>query len=107
LARGATGSANITNPKTRRAYKVDATDFLAFSGLSGLAELRSVTRAHVIARRKDLEAHELSPASIPRKLSALSYLFDHPHERNAIAGNPVGGVKRHGERQRRLDAGPG
>jgi integrase/recombinase XerD len=53
-----------------------------------------VTRAHVIAWRKDLDARGLSPSSIRRKLSALSSLFDHLCERNAVSGNPVDGVKR-------------
>src|SRR6266436_4793147 len=86
--------ANITNLKTRRAYKIDVSEFSAFAGLGGPAELRTVTRAHVIAWRKDLEARELSPASIRRKLSALSSLFDYLCERNAVSGNPVDGVKR-------------
>ena len=34
------------------------------------------------------------PASIRRMLSALSSPFDYPCERNAVAGNPVDGVKR-------------
>ena len=58
------------------------------------AALRTVARAHVIAWRKDLEARELSAASIRRKLSALSSLFDYLCERNAVLGNPVDGVKR-------------
>ena len=86
--------ANITNPKTRRAYKIDVSEFSAFAGLRGPAELRTVTRAHVIAWRKDLEARGLSPSSIRRKLSALSSLFDYLCERNAVSGNPVDGVKR-------------
>src|ERR1700687_3770163 len=89
--------ANITNPKTRRAYKNDVSEFSAFTGLRRPAELRTVTRAHVIACRKDLEARldpELSPATIRRKLSALSSLFDYLCEKNAVAGNPVDGVKR-------------
>jgi integrase/recombinase XerD len=86
--------ANLTNPKTRRAYKIDVEEFIAFAGLSGLAELRSVTRAHVIAWRKDLEKRELAHSSIGRKLSALSALFDYLCEHNAVAGNPVDGVKR-------------
>jgi integrase/recombinase XerD len=53
-----------------------------------------VADAHVIAWRKDLEARGLSPASIRRKLSALSSLFDYLCERNAVSGNPVDGVKR-------------
>jgi integrase/recombinase XerD len=86
--------ANITNPKTRRAYKNDVTEFSAFTGLRNPVELRTVTRAHVIAWRKHLEARALSPASIRRKLSALSALFDYLCERNAVSGNPVDGVKR-------------
>ena len=89
--------ANITNQKTRRAYKNDVSEFSAFTGLRRPEELRTVTRAHVIAWRKDLEARldpDLSPATIRRKLSALSSLFDYLCEKNAVAGNPVDGVKR-------------
>ncbi len=86
--------ANITNPKTRRAYKIDVGEFSAFAGLGGPADLCTVARAHVIAWRKDLEARGLSPSSIRRKLSALSSLFDYLCERNAVSGNPVDGVKR-------------
>jgi site-specific recombinase XerD len=56
--------------------------------------MRTVVRAHVIAWRKDLESRGLAPASIRRKLSALSSLFDYLCERNAVTGNPVDGVKR-------------
>jgi integrase/recombinase XerD len=85
--------ANITNPKTRRAYKVDVEEFSRFAGLNAPAELRTVTRAHVIAWRKTLEGRNLTPASIRRKLSALASLFDYLCERNAVIGNPVDGVK--------------
>jgi site-specific recombinase XerD len=86
--------ANITNKKTKRAYKIDVAEFSAFAGLNESAQLRTVTRAHVIAWRKDMEVRRLSPASIRRKLSALSSLFDYLCERNAVVGNPVDGVKR-------------
>ena len=86
--------ANIPNEKTRRAYKIDVTEFSVFTGLRAPSELRTVARSHVIAWRKHLEARELSPASIRRKLSALSSLFDYLCERNAVVGNPVDGVKR-------------
>jgi site-specific recombinase XerD len=85
---------NITNAKTRRAYKIDVAEFSAFAGLQGPTEFRVVTRAHVIAWRKDLERRGLAASSIRRKLSALSSLFDYFCERNAVAGNPVDGVKR-------------
>jgi site-specific recombinase XerD len=86
--------ANITNSKTRRAYKIDVGEFMTFAGLRGPADLRSITRAHVIAWRKNLEKRELADSTIRRKLSALSALFDYLCERNAVAGNPVDGVKR-------------
>jgi hypothetical protein len=41
-----------------------------------------------------MERRGLAPSSIRRKLSALSSLFDYLCERNAVAGNPVDGVKR-------------
>jgi integrase/recombinase XerD len=86
--------ANITNEKTKRAYKADVGEFILFTGRLEPAELRTIARAHVIAWRKDMEAHELSRATIRRKLSAVSSLFDYLCEKNAIAGNPVDGVKR-------------
>jgi len=69
-------------------------EFSAFTGLRQPAELRTITRAHVIAWRKHLESRALAASSIRRKLSALSALFDYLCERNAVAGNPVDGVKR-------------
>ena len=86
--------ANITNAKTRRAYKNDVREFIAFTGLKNYTELRSIVRSHIIGWRKDMEARKLKPASIRRKLSALSSLFDYLCERNAAGGNPVDGVKR-------------
>jgi site-specific recombinase XerD len=86
--------ANITNSKTRRFYKSDVGEFSLFTGLTASAQLRTVSRAHVIAWRKALETRSLTPATIRRKLSALSSLFDYLCERNAVAGNPVDGVKR-------------
>ncbi|CDH44028.1 tyrosine-type recombinase/integrase [Candidatus Contendibacter odensensis] len=86
--------ANIANAKTRRAYQQDVKDFTAFVGIVRPEEFRIVTRAHFIAWRKDLERRELAPSTIRRKLSALSSLFDHLCEQNAITHNPVDGVKR-------------
>ena len=67
---------------------------MAFSGVGWLDDFRFVTRAHVIAWRSTLEARQLGPATIRRKLSAVSSLFDHLCEENAITHNPVSGVKR-------------
>jgi site-specific recombinase XerC len=78
----------------RRFYKKDVAEFVAFTGLKDSAALRTVARSHVIAWRKNMELRSLSSASIRRKLSALSSLFDYLCERNAVLGNPVDGVKR-------------
>jgi integrase/recombinase XerD len=86
--------ANITNAKTRRAYKTDVRDFIGYAGLHDYGELRSIVRAHIIDWRRDLERRALEPATIRRKLSALSSLFDYLCESNAVAGNPVDGVER-------------
>ena len=53
-----------------------------------------MTRAHLIAWRKDLERRSLAASTIRRKLSALSSLFDYLCEQNAVTHNPVNGVKR-------------
>src|SRR4029077_468270 len=86
--------ANITNLKTRRAYKEDVREFIAFTALQDYMRLRSVGRSHIISWRKDMERRGLAPATVRRKLSALSSLFDYLCERNAVTGNPVDGVKR-------------
>jgi site-specific recombinase XerD len=86
--------ANITNPNTKRAYQNDIRDFSGFVGLSRPEDMRLVTRAHVIAWRNRLVKQGLADATIRRKLSAISALFGYLAEENAIADNPVNGVKR-------------
>jgi site-specific recombinase XerD len=86
--------ANIPNAKTREAYRLDLADFTAFVGMARLEEFRCITRAHVIAWRQDCERRQLAPATIRRKLSALSSLFEYLCEHNAVTHNPVKGVKR-------------
>lgn len=86
--------ANISAEKTRKAYQNDIRDFAQFVGIQNPAEFRIVTRSHIIAWRKSLEANNFSDASIRRKLSALSSLFEYLCEQNAVTHNPVKGVKR-------------
>src|SRR5450432_1568006 len=84
--------ANLTNENTRRAYRNDVSSFMRFVGIKRPHEFRSVRRAHVIAWRKVLEKQELSAATVRRKLSALSDLFNYLCEKNAVSDNPVHGV---------------
>lgn len=87
--------ANIRNLETRRAYQNDVKSFCTFVGISQPDQFRIVTRSHVIAWRDQLEnVHYLSASSVRRKLSALSSLFQHLCESNAVLINPVMGVKR-------------
>ena len=86
--------ANIQNPHTKKAYQRDVKAFMAFVGIEVTGEMIKVTRAHIIAWRDDLQSQGLSPATIRRKLSALSALFDFLCEKNSVTYNPVDGVKR-------------
>ena len=86
--------ANIDNKHTRAAYQNDIKEFTSFLGIQKHDELRQVTRAHIIAWRKNLESRTYEAATIRRKLSALSSLFNHLCECNAVTDNPSNGVKR-------------
>ena len=86
--------ANIDSLQTRRAYRNDIKEFMAFVGIAAAGEFRAVTRSHVIAWRKDLEARELAGSTVRRKLAALSSLFEFLCDANAVPTNPVKGVKR-------------
>jgi integrase/recombinase XerD len=86
--------ANIDNPNTRRAYRNDLQEFIAFVGILRPEDFRLVSRAHVLAWRQDLERRQLAGSTLRRKLAALSSLFEYLCERNAVATNPVDGVKR-------------
>jgi integrase/recombinase XerD len=86
--------ANLRNPNTRKAYQNDLGEFRRFVGIAQPEEFRTVTRAHVIAWRKELERRACAPTTIQRKLAALSSLFAYLAEQNAVLHNPVDGVKR-------------
>ena len=86
--------ANIDNKRTRRAYQIDLRDFMSFVGIRAPDEFRIVTRSHVLAWRKVVETRGAAPATIRRKLAALSSLFEYLCEKNSITHNPVKGVKR-------------
>ena len=86
--------ANIANKSTRRAYENALQDFMRFIGISQPGEFREVTRSHVIAWRDDLVGRALSGMTVRHRLAALSSLFEHLCESNAISHNPVKGVKR-------------
>ncbi len=86
--------ANISNKSTRRAYENALRDFMHFIGVSRPGEFREVARSHVIAWRDDLASRGLSSQTIRHRLAALSSLYEHLCNANAVTHNPVKGVKR-------------
>ena len=86
--------ANIDNKSTRRAYENALQDFMGFTGIRQPGEFRIVTRSHVIAWRDALVGRALSGMTVRHRLAALSSLFEHLCESNAVTHNPVKGVKR-------------
>jgi hypothetical protein len=86
--------ANIDNPRTRPAYRIDIREFMGFVRIGRPEEFRKVTRAHVLAWRKDLEG-ECSvgqPSGASSRRSSRS--FEHLCDANAVTHNPVKGMKR-------------
>ena len=88
--------AHIGNPNTRRAYRNDLAEFMHFVGISSSEDLRLLTRAHVLAWRKDLEHRKLTGSTIRRKLAALlSLLLHHGLRREELSGLTVQDIHRH------------
>jgi site-specific recombinase XerD len=86
--------ASLTNANTRRAYRQDIEDFMAFAGLRQPEQFHAVTRAHVMARRDQLVRQGLANDTIRRKLAALSLLYAYLCDRHAVLHNLVLKVKR-------------
>ena len=86
--------ASIANPNTKRAYRADIGDFMQFLGIQDASMLRLVKRAHVLAWRKTFDDRQLEPATVRRKIAAVSSLFNFLCDANAVDGNPADGVKR-------------
>lgn len=95
---------NINSLNTRRSYERDVKDFMAYWKITDPVAFRTVTRAHVIEWRDQLEASGLGDASIRRKLAALSSLCEYLCGENAIASNPVSGVTRPKEKSQATPA---
>ena len=64
---------------------------MRFAGIRQPEELRTVTRAHLIAWRDELRRRELGGATIRHRLASL---FEYLCEKNAVTHNPVKGVER-------------
>ncbi len=86
--------AGIGSGHNRRGYLRDVGEFMRHAGLREPEELRDAAPEQVEAWREALLERPLRPATVRRKLSALSSLFDELLDRGAVEANPVRGVGR-------------
>lgn len=77
---------------TTDAYRRDLADFQRW--LAGRADLLAVDRGTLDLYRRHLETVGLKPATIARRLAALSSFYDYLQGERVVALNPVGRVKR-------------
>lgn len=74
---------------TRAKYDEYVRDFLAATGVAGLAELLRVDPARVIDYRNRLQARGLSPSTVNGRLTAVRGLFGKLVAEKKIPGNPA------------------
>ena len=85
-------TANIRNPNTRRAYARAASEFAAWCGEHGLAELAGIEPVHVAAYIEQLQ-RRLAASSVKQHLAALRVLFDWLVVGQVVAANPASSVR--------------
>ena len=85
---------NHRSPHTRRAYREDVRHFMRTFHIESREELRTASRASVIAWVRTMEQDGEMPRTVCRRLAALSSLFNHLVEQQLVATNPVHKVKR-------------
>lgn len=85
-------TANIRNPNTRKAYARAATDFSAWCGEHGLADLTMIGPVHVAAYVETLQAR-LSAPSVKQHLAAIRMLFDWLVVGQVVPANPAASVR--------------
>jgi site-specific recombinase XerD len=87
--------ASQKSARTRRAYRLDVAHFMAVFGITTPEQLRLIDHRAVMAWERILrEQDEVAPATVRRRLAALSSLFKHLVRHGAAARNPVVDVQR-------------
>jgi integrase/recombinase XerD len=79
---------------TRAAYMADLRDFSEFCSSVDVADPLEADPAHLDAYQADMRERQLSAATIARRLSALSGLYEYAASEAVIDESPVAGVKR-------------
>ena len=84
----------IESTHNRRSYLRHVAEFMAFAGIDEVERLPDATPDQVEGWRDALRERRQRAATVRRKLSALSSLFEDLVARGAAARNPVEGVER-------------
>lgn len=79
---------------TRQAYGKDLDGFTRWLGAHGYSDPRQATRAVVDLYRTECEAEGLKPATVARRLAALSSFYDYLTAEAGLAANPAARVRR-------------
>ena len=88
----------IESPHNRKGYLRDVSEFMSFAGLDEPKQLLEATPERVGEWRDALLDRPLKAATVRRKLSALSSLFEDLLSRGAALRNPIEGIERPGEK---------
>ncbi len=80
------------SPHTTDAYRRDLADFVLW--LDGRDDLLAVDRGTVDLYRRHLETVGLKPATVARRLAALSSFYAYLQDEQVLPRNPVGKMKR-------------
>lgn len=86
--------ATIDNPHTRSASASDLSSFSNLFPIETLADLKKITAAHVSYWREQLKSSGSGPATIRRRISALSRLYQFLIQKSALNYNPARDVER-------------
>ena len=85
--------ASYGSPHTRAAYRRDARIFLGYLEATGL-DLLAVRRPHVDVFARTRQVDGDAPATLNRRLAAVSALYGYAVDEGALAGNPAARVRR-------------
>lgn len=89
--------AGLKSRHTRRAYRYDVRHFMRTVGIASQSNLKSVTHKHVVAWdhfMRECEVPTPAPATVRRRLAALSSLFAHLIRYTDVEVNPVREIRR-------------
>jgi len=82
------------NARTRDAYAADLRGFLLWCQDRDLDALTDVTRTHLEAWARDLEARGAAAATVARKLASVGGMYRYAHDEGWTPGNPAERVRR-------------